>query len=79
MADTPKWPTVTEVYGIVKEVVLGLPTMSLAQRLMTYAFLSTAFIIFMMVVMPRFDCGYMEVQTACSWLEQRYMPKGWFQ
>ena len=68
----PSW---TSIYNWGKEIVLGLPSLNLAQRLMTYAFLSTTFIIMYMVVLPRIDCRWFEVQEACHWVSQTYSDR----
>ena len=65
----PDW---TSIYNWGKEIVLGLPSFNLAQRLMTYAFLSTAFIVAYLVILPRIDCFGFKVQAACVWIDTQY-------
>jgi len=59
-------------YEIMKEIVLGFPAMNLYQRVLTWFFMASAFLIVYLVVLPRSDCGIWKIQAACDWISRDY-------
>jgi hypothetical protein len=68
----PSW---TNIYAWGKEIVLGLPSLNIAQRMMIYAFLSTAAVVLYLAILPRIDCKAFEIKEACDWISSTYVER----
>jgi hypothetical protein len=65
-------PDFSQAWAALKETVLGFPSLNLMQRLLSYALLGMWFIVFMLVILPRFDCWMGQYPEACTWVNSQY-------